>query len=46
MTVAKFDKVVSPGREGKIELAVGGDKVHGEFTKSATVDPTIRIIRT
>jgi hypothetical protein len=36
--VAKFDKVISPGREGKIELAVGGDKVHGEFTKSATVD--------
>ena len=36
--MAKFDKVISPGREGKIELAVGGDKVHGEFTKSATVD--------
>ncbi len=36
--MAKFDKVIPPGREGKIELAVGGDKVHGEFTKSATVD--------
>ena len=36
--MAKFDKVISPGREGKIELAVGGDRVHGEFTKSATVD--------
>jgi len=36
--VAKFDKVIPPGREGKIELAIGGDKVHGEFTKSATVE--------
>ena len=36
--MAKFDKVIPPGREGKIELAIGGDKVHGEFTKSATVE--------
>jgi hypothetical protein len=36
--VAKFDKVIPPGREGKVELAVEGNKVHGEFTKSATVE--------
>lgn len=36
--MAKFDKVILPGQEGKIELAVGGDRVHGEFTKSATVE--------
>lgn len=36
--MAKFDKVISPGQEGKIELAVEGSKVHGEFTKSATVE--------
>jgi len=36
--VAKFDKVIPPGQEGNVELAVEGNKVHGEFTKSATID--------
>jgi hypothetical protein len=36
--VAKFDKVIPPGQEGKVELAVEGSKVHGEFTKNATVN--------
>jgi hypothetical protein len=35
--VAKFDKVIPPGQEGKIEMVVEGAKVHGEFVKSATV---------
>jgi hypothetical protein len=35
--VAKFDKVIPPGQEGKIELVVEGAKVHGEFNKAATV---------
>ena len=35
--MAKFDKVIPPGQEGKIEMAVEGAKVHGEFSKSATV---------
>lgn len=36
--MAKFDKVILPGREGTVELAVEGDRVHGEFTKSATIE--------
>jgi hypothetical protein len=36
--VAKFDRVIPPGQEGKVELAIDGDKVHGEFTKGATID--------
>lgn len=35
--MAKYDKVISPGQEGKIELAVDGKRVHGEFNKSAAV---------
>ena len=35
--MAKFDKVIPPGQEGKIEMAVEGAKVHGEFNKSAAV---------
>jgi hypothetical protein len=35
--VAKFDKVIPPGQEGKIEMAVEGAKVHGDFNKSAAV---------
>jgi hypothetical protein len=35
--VAKFDKVISPGQEGKITLEVDGNKVHGTFSKSASV---------
>jgi hypothetical protein len=36
--VAKFDKVIPPGQEGKIQLVVEGAKVHGEFNKSASVE--------
>jgi uncharacterized protein DUF1573 len=36
-TAAKFDKVIAPGKEGKIELVVDGNKVHGEFSKAAEV---------
>jgi len=36
-TAAKFDKVIAPGKEGKIELVVDGNKVHGSFTKAAEV---------
>lgn len=35
--MAKFDKVIPPGQEGRIELVVEGKKVHGDFDKSATV---------
>jgi len=35
--VAKFDKVIPPGQEGRITLVVVGKKVHGNFSKSATV---------
>jgi len=35
--VAEYDKVIPPGQEGRIQLAVEGKKVHGTFTKSATV---------
>jgi hypothetical protein len=35
--VAKFDKVIPPGQEGKIVLEVKGDKVHGDFKKNASV---------
>lgn len=36
-TAAKFDRLVAPGKEGKIELVVDGNKVHGEFSKAAEV---------
>jgi hypothetical protein len=36
-TAAKFDKVIAPGQEGKIELVVDGKKVQGQFTKAAEV---------
>jgi len=35
--VAKFDKVIPPGQEGKVEMVIEGNKVHGKFHKSATV---------
>lgn len=35
--MADFDKVIPPGQEGKINLQVNGNKVHGTFSKSATV---------
>jgi len=35
--VAKFDKVIPPGQEGKIELEVDGAKVAGAFKKSASI---------
>jgi hypothetical protein len=36
-TVAKFDKVIPPGGEGKIELVLDGERVNGEFSKTAVV---------
>ncbi len=36
-TVASFDKTIPPGGEGKISLSLDGTRVHGEFTKTATV---------
>jgi hypothetical protein len=35
--VAKFDKVIPPGQEGKIHMVIEGKKVHGKFNKSATI---------
>jgi hypothetical protein len=35
--VAKYDKVIPPGQEGKIHMVIEGNKVHGTFRKSATV---------
>lgn len=43
--MAKFDKVIPPGQEGKIEMAVDGKRVSGSFHKTATVrtnDPVRR----
>jgi hypothetical protein len=37
-TSTRFDRVIPPGGEGKVELAVEGSKVHGEFNKSAAVE--------
>lgn len=36
-TAAKFDHVIPPGGDGQIELAIDGNKVAGEFNKSASV---------
>ena len=35
--MAKFDKVIPPGQEGKIQLVIEGKKVTGNFDKSAQV---------
>jgi hypothetical protein len=35
--VASFDKVIPPGQEGKIQFEVDGKKVHGAFSKNASV---------
>jgi hypothetical protein len=36
-TAAKWDKVVAPGKEGKIELIIDGAKVSGQFSKATEV---------
>ena len=36
-TVANYDEVIAPGKEGKITLTLAGDKVHGRFSKTAQV---------
>lgn len=36
-TVTNFDKVIAPGGEGKIEFVLDGEKVHDNFSKSASV---------
>jgi hypothetical protein len=43
-TTVKFDRVISPGMTGQIQLSIDGSKVHGEFVKSADVicnDPVL-----
>jgi hypothetical protein len=35
--VAKYDKVIPPGQEGTIHMVIEGKKVHGSFSKSATI---------
>jgi len=35
--VAKFDKVIPPGQEGKVHMVIEGSKVHDNFRKSATI---------
>ncbi len=35
--MAKFDKVIPPGQEGKVEMVIEGEKVSGNFHKSATL---------
>jgi len=35
--VAKYDKVIPPGQEGKIEMVIEGKRVHGKFNKTATI---------
>jgi Protein of unknown function (DUF1573) len=36
-TVAEFDSVIAPGKEGQIKLVLDGNRVHGKFEKSASV---------
>lgn len=36
-TAAKFDRVVAPGKEGRIELVIDGSKVSGQFSKATEV---------
>jgi hypothetical protein len=35
--VAKYDKVIPPGQEGKVKLVIEGNRVHGRFNKSAAI---------
>lgn len=35
--MAKFDKVIPPGQEGKVNLVIEGKKVHGSFSKSTAI---------
>jgi len=37
-TAVKFDRVITPGQTGQIELSIDGAKVHGDFEKSAAVE--------
>jgi hypothetical protein len=36
-TVTNYDKTIAPGKQGKIEFVLDGEKVHDEFNKNATV---------
>ena len=36
-TVTNFDKTIMPGRQGKIEFVLDGERVHDQFNKTATV---------
>ena len=35
--MAKFDKVIPSGQEGKIHMVIEGKRVHDRFNKSATI---------
>jgi hypothetical protein len=37
-TTVKFDRVIAPGKTGRIELSIDGAKVHGQFNKFASVE--------
>jgi len=46
-TVAKYDRVIPAGGEGKINLAIEGAQVHGNFSKTAIVhsnDPELPLV--
>ncbi len=36
-TVTNFDKLIPAGKQGKIEFVLDGEKVHDQFSKTATV---------
>lgn len=36
-TVTNFDRTIEPGRQGKIEFVLDGERVHDQFNKTATV---------
>jgi hypothetical protein len=37
-TTVKFDRMITPGQTGLIQLSIDGAKVHGDFDKSASVE--------
>ncbi len=36
-TVTNYDELIPPGKQGKIEFVLDGEKVHDQFNKNATV---------
>jgi hypothetical protein len=45
-TVANFDRLIAPGKAGKIEFVLDGEKVHDVFNKKATVKSNDPVHRT